>query len=676
MFTHLSLRLRIFLFFALMAFGGAALTIGGLIIGYVRLGEDHALSAFIIAGIVATFAIVGLTGWIWVLFDEHVARPVERLAADMRARAHADVDDGIDHDLARYLGDLAPAADAVASHLVETRNAMALATGRETARLASEKTRLEALLTEMPDGVLFCTPTHQIALYNSHGMDILGENEALGLNRPLSGLLRMAPIRQAYDRLAAKGMANGRDGTAEAGTDVLVTTREGARLLEARMRLLWLEGQETDKPGYILILRDVTEDLRVQADRAHLLNSLLDGLTHALPQLPETPARAELSELAERVATRKAETDTDWWPMETLLATDLGAALTARLSRKGVALSCDLGETHLRCDGFAITRMFERLALDWSNAGGGALALKLGASPAGGADLILEATGPAPDASALDGWLATPLSPGHSGFAGRDVLLCHGSRLRVEATGPDRSALHVALPLAGAQTLTSGHGILYDFDLLHAELPEDLAEAPLSTLSYVIFDTETTGLNPQVDEVCQIAAVRVVNGKLLSRERFDMLVNPGRPIPAASTAVHHVTDAMVADAPAVGEALKRFHAFASGCVLVAHNAPFDMAFLRRREAEIGLRFDQPILDTVLCSAILFGQSAEHTLDALCDRLRITIPETDRHTAIGDAIGTADAFRKMVPMLEAAELPDLGALIKAFDRHSRLIEHLN
>ncbi|MGP1355720.1 MAG: 3'-5' exonuclease, partial [Roseicyclus sp.] len=70
------------------------------------------------------------------------------------------------------------------------------------------------------------------------------------------------------------------------------------------------------------------------------------------------------------------------------------------------------------------------------------------------------------------------------------------------------------------------------------------------------------------------------------------------------------------------------------------------------------------------------QSAEHTLDAVCDRLGIAIPEAERHTAIGDAIGTGEAFRKMIPMLEAADLPNLGALIAAFDRHSRLIEHLN
>ena len=69
MLSRLSLRLRIFLFFALLAFGGAALVIAGLVVGYTRLGEVHALSAFIIAGLIAVFAIGGLTVWVWVLFD-------------------------------------------------------------------------------------------------------------------------------------------------------------------------------------------------------------------------------------------------------------------------------------------------------------------------------------------------------------------------------------------------------------------------------------------------------------------------------------------------------------------------------------------------------------------------------------------------------------------------------
>jgi DNA polymerase-3 subunit epsilon len=668
MLTRFSLRLRIFLFFALLAVGGSALVIAGLIVGYIRLGETHALNSFVVAGLVAVFAIGGLTTWVWMLFDEHVARPVERLAADLRARAHADVDQAIDHDIARYLGDLAPAADAVAANLTETRNAMALAVGRETARLSTEKTRLETLLAEVPDGVLFCTPHHTIALYNGHCRDILGETEGLGLGRPVSALLRMGPILQAYDRLAARD--------SDEGTDILVSTKACARLLEARMRLLRLEGQETDGPGYVLTLRDVTADLKVQAERAHLLNHLLDGVIAALPDLAAGEAKARLTALAAETAEQKARTDTEWWPMESLSAPDLGAGLADRLARKGVALACDLADTDLRCDGFAITRMLERLALDWANSGATGLVLTLAAEGPETAVLSLEAEAAAPDAGRVDEWLATPLSPGLSGFTGADVLLSHGTTLNHEPAGPGRFALRLSLPLARPRAAGPTRTVMYDFDLLNAEIPDNLATAALKSLGFVIFDTETTGLNPQVDEICQIAAVRVMNGKIVAGERFDMLVNPGRTIPAASTAVHHITNEMVADAAPVAEALARFHTFAEGSVLVAHNAPFDMSFLRRREVEIGKRFDQPILDTVLCSAILYGQSAEHTLDALCARLHIQIPEADRHSAIGDAVGTAEAFRRMIPMLEAAELPNLGALIKAFDRHSRLIEHLN
>ena len=252
----------------------------------------------------------------------------------------------------------------------------------------------------------------------------------------------------------------------------------------------------------------------------------------------------------------------------------------------------------------------------------------------------------------------------------------HGTRVTLGEGVEDRTALQFSLPLAAPKPALPARAMQYDFDLLHADLPKELSQAALKKLNFVIFDTETTGLNPQVDEICQIAAVRVVNGRVRAGERFDMLVDPGRKIPAASTAVHHITNEMVQGAPSVAEALTRFHRFADNNVLVAHNAPFDMAFLQRRETEIGLRFDQPILDTVLFSAILFGQSAEHTLDALCTRLAITIPEEDRHTAIGDAIGTAAAFAKMIPMMEAAELPTLGATIHAFDRHARLIGHLN
>ena len=101
-----------------------------------------------------------------------------------------------------------------------------------------------------------------------------------------------------------------------------------------------------------------------------------------------------------------------------------------------------------------------------------------------------------------------------------------------------------------------------------------------------------------------------------------------------------------------------------------------MAFLRRREDELGLRFDHPILDTVLLSAVAFGQHQTHTLDALGHRLGVTIPQEARHTALGDAIATADVFLRLQVMLQARGLDLFGDVIAEVRRHGRLLKDAN
>lgn len=690
MFRRLSLRLRVFLFFALVALGGEAAIGLGLYLGYRRLGDPEALSAFVFAGAVAGFAVLGLAAWVWLLFDENVAKAIEALSARLRARAHADAETKVDEARAKYLGDLAPAAAAVTESLSETRSALAEAVGRETKRLATEKARLAALLADVPEGVLLCSPEHQIVFYNGHAAELIGPGHAPGLDRKVFDYLRAGPIAHAYERLLAADAA-------DAASDLLCATAEGGRVLSARMRLLRLPEEEGGYPGYVLTLRDVTADLAVHAGRERLLEEIFDRVRRPAANLqtvvgvlgPEgggaldAALAGEVKALAGAITElgrRYDESRASWWPMSETRARDLADGLSARLAALGVAADVAAERLMLRCGAFELVALVSMLALRLREEGRGeGLRIAIRADPPGAA-IGLSWAGEALPVALLDRWLEAPLEAGLADVTGRTVLHMHGTECWPEPAAEGRAGL--LLPIRSARpSATPPHpaprSAVYDFDLLSRARTEAVAERRLLDLTYVIFDTETTGLLPgQGDEIVQIAALRCVNGKLVEGEAFETLVDPGRRIPAAATAVHGVTEAMVAGAPMIDVAGLRFHKFAAGAVLVAHNAPFDLEFLRRHEGGIGRRFDHPVLDTVLLSAAVFGSHETHTLDALCERLGIAIPEAARHTAMGDTVATAEAFLKLLPMLAARGIETFGALVAELKKHSRLLKDLN
>lgn len=165
--------------------------------------------------------------------------------------------------------------------------------------------------------------------------------------------------------------------------------------------------------------------------------------------------------------------------------------------------------------------------------------------------------------------------------------------------------------------------------------------------TFVVFDVETTGLNAQNERLTEIGAVILQNGNVT--KEFQTFVNPKRKIPETITKLTGITDEMVADAPDEKEALEQFYKFANGCVLVAHNADFDMGFLKETAKRNGLPCDFTYLDTLALARSLYPNLTNHKLDTLAKQANIE--EFNHHRAIDDARTLGLIFAKMLRVLK-------------------------
>jgi len=361
------------------------------------------------------------------------------------------------------------------------------------------------------------------------------------------------------------------------------------------------------------------------------------------------------------------------WPLEDMLGTDLITAAQRRIEAAGElrAATAEVDDAlWLKIDSFSMMQALAYLA--------GRLAEEydikivwLRLSPADRrAHLDLVWSGQAISTEALASWETDPIRVGSEigSLNVREIVQRHGGEFWFERDRARQQAFfRFLLPLASAQeelnssalVQNAGRPEYYDFDLFQVtELSRELDDRRLTELSYTVFDTETTGLNPSAgDEIIQIGATRLVNGKLLKGECFDQLVDPRRPIAEASVPIHGITPEMVAGQPTIDEVLPAFHAFAQDTVLVAHNAAFDMRFLQLKEETSGVRFEQPVLDTLLLSALMHPNQESHRLEAIAERFGVTL--VGRHTALGDAMVTAEIFLKMIPLLAERGIHTLG-----------------
>ncbi|MBL8342658.1 MAG: 3'-5' exonuclease [Rubrivivax sp.] len=468
--------------------------------------------------------------------------------------------------------------------------------------------------------------------------------------------------------------------------------------------------------GFVLMLENITAEMNDERARARLLHTLTEGSRgsianlQAAVELLDDPGldgptrerflgviREEIGALAKRLqgaAAESAATLEQRWPLEDMLGADLVAAAVRRL-QADTAVAAEAGEVDpelwLKVESYAIVRsllhLVRRLAEAYDVP---RVTLRLAAAEREGvrrAQLDLAFPVPAMSTETAVGWETEPLhddegDAGPGAAAGgtltlRDVVQRHGGAFWFERErARQEGRFRFLLPLA----TSAGTGLLheaalvradsrpefYDFNLFGAKAmqPGDaLGEQRLADLGYTVFDTETTGLEPsRGDRIIQIGATRIVAGKLRRQETFEQLVDPERALSEAGIAIHGIRPEVLHGQPRQREVLPAFHAFAHDTVLVAHNAAFDMRFLQLAEADSGVRFEQPVLDTLLLSAVVHPKQDNHSLEAIAQRLGVTV--LGRHTALGDAMVTAEIFLKMIPLLRAMGIETLGDALAA------------
>ncbi len=546
----------------------------------------------------------------------------------------------------------------------------------------------------------------------------IGGAEPLALGRSIYAALDRRLVAHALDSVQQR-LARG----AAHASATFVTGTRGGQLLRAQLAPVRSHGSDAPAlDGFVLMLDNVTHDLGEELARDRALHRLAEGQRAALgnlraavelldePDLPQpvrerffAVVRDEIGTMTRQLhdaAAAGLQAQKTRWPLEDMLGADFVAAAATRLqaatgtglqAATGTGLQAEGGPRistgeidpalWLRVDSYSLLQALAHLAGRLAGEYGVArLALRLQptATPGDGKawlDLVWPVQ--AMSTESVSAWETEPIvAAGEAtGLTVRDVLDRHGGTLWFErARARQEAFFRLLLPQAAgaaaavAVALPDSRPEFYDFELFGrgtgANGAEDaLLTRPLAELAYTVFDTETTGLDPAAgDEIIQIGATRVVAGKLRRESVFEQLVDPQRSVPEAGIAIHGIRPEQLAGQPTLAAVLPAFADFAADTVLVAHNAAFDLRFLQLKEAATGVRFGQPVLDTLLLSAVLHPEQESHRLEAIAERLGV--PVLGRHTALGDAIVTAEVFVKMLPLLRERGLVTLGQVLEA------------
>ncbi|MBB3329240.1 DNA polymerase-3 subunit epsilon [Halomonas campaniensis] len=609
-----------------------------------------------------TIFLVGL------LLERQLFTPLRHLQVQL-ARLVANPDAREDYPPEGWLRGLGPDLVRVREAWRTDRGRLATAHAEGARSAARIRQELETLLQVLDTPLLLCDHHRRVLLFNQAAEALFEGHHGLGLGKRLETLLPASSLQDALAQLPADG----------APREVLVPSDE--RWLRAVLRRVPSSNGET-----LLTLTDTTAAWTSEMGaRAELLDSLPRLRRHTASLASAADALTSLGDAAGDMRQRlEAVIDEE----SQSLGQDIEqlGQLVERMQHEGERLvplwSNDLWEALNERGGDAACRVVPIGMPAWVKGDATALLVLLGS-------LLAELRGHAGHQE-LEGeiclgnrrvyldlvWRGAPLGEGQLAewqqvrledlpLAPRvaDVLRQHASDVwsLADADG-EHARLRLPLPaterVGAPRPRTPPRPEFHDFGIADLPAPDaELAARPLRSLEVVAFDTETTGLElRRGDTVISVGACRVVNARLLASDIFDVRVDPGRPIPPASTAIHGITDDDVAGAPPLPVVLPRFRDYVGDAVILAHNAAFDLLALQPPGA--GVALDMPVLDTLLISRALDASLDGHDLDSLADRYGLSFPPGTRHTALGDARVTAELWLALLPRLEARGIETL------------------
>ena len=573
------------------------------------------------------------------------------------------------------------------------------------ATLDEERTRLAALMSELPHGVIVCNTDGQVLLYNQQAQELFKENPTattieppvqgiLGLGRSIFSILDRDPIVHGLEMLHKCHMS----GRTKMVNNSMITLHTGL-CLRVNMAPVFTEQNNVKTiSGYVLTLEDMTHQIESDSRRDMLIQSLIDEQQKDLEDIRESITnilgrptldqeelhnyRKKIDSASQSLQNKVTEARANYAlhlhalsKTENVLANNLLEIISKNISERFSINVTPLAPkgVWLQLDSYSMVQAISHLAgLLSTHAKIEELLLTLTANEESGAELVIAWPKASADMDLLETWQLTPLITDTNGnlLNFRDTIdNLAGEISPIPGTPGEYSGVMITFPpidqnrRLALQSEVEHRPISYEFDLFNRGSSQELGQIPLRKLTYVVFDTETTGLHPSKgDEIIQLGAIRIVNGQLLYHEVIDQLVDPKRFVPQESVAIHGIQPELLQGQPTIDKILPHFHTFTENSVLVAHNAAFDMRFLQLQEEKTGIVFDNPVLDTMLLSSIIHPNQDSHSLDYLAERLNVTI--VGRHTALGDAIVTGEVLVKLIPLLEAHEIYTLGDALTA------------